>query len=126
MKFKTVADLKAYFENLDKTNEYQVGPVCSNHSRTVFQIGIAQVLMDTVMPFNFLMPSRVWYWTNYSMTNKQALVDAAKYNARVEEEYYAEEGDDAFQLIFDKADDLLQWLFDTKLKDLTLVTEKAA
>ena len=118
MKFKTIEELKAYFNTLDKENEWQVGPMHSSHSRSVWQIGNAQIIIDYVMPHNIFKPSREWSWTNYSMTTPQAEAYAEKYNATMEEDYYPEEGVDSMQLIFDETDDLLQWLFDNKLDDL--------
>jgi len=124
MKFKSVEQLKEYFNTLDKENEYQVGPICAHQSRAVWQIGNAQIIIDYVVPYNWFKPSREWCWTNYSMTTKQAEADAIKYNARVEEEYYPEDGVDSMQLMFDESDDLLQWLFDNKLSDLEMELEK--
>jgi len=117
--FQSVEELTEYFNTLDKVAEYQVGPICAHQSRAIYQIGNAQILMDQVVPYNWFKSTRIWYWTNYSMTTKQAEADAIKYNARVEEEYYPEDGVDSKQLIFDDCDDLLQWLFDNKLSDLT-------
>lgn len=110
MKFKTLEDLKEYAETMEQTEAFHVGPSHSNHQRAVYQIGTVQILIDTVLPYNWFKPSQEWYWTGDYMSPEQAELFAPKYNARVEDAYYSEIGEK--QLMFDELDDLLRWVFD--------------
>ena len=117
MKFETLEQLKSYAETMEQTEAYNVGPSWSNHQRAVYQIGLVQILIDTVLPHNWFKPSQEWYWTGDNMSESQANDYAKKYNARVEEAYYS---DDEYQLMFDDLNDLLAWVFDNRKKDLTI------
>jgi len=119
MKFKTIEQLIEFAETMEVTETWDVGARHTNHSRAVYQIGLVQILIDTVFPHNVFKPSLEWYWTGDNMTKEQAETFAKKYNARVEEAYYSEDdSDEEWQLMFDKLNDLLQWAFDNKLKEL--------
>ena len=122
MKFATALDLITYAETMQQQEAYDVGPMYTNHQRAVYQIGLVQILIDTVMPHNVFKPSSEWYWTGDSMTKNQADDYANKYNARVEEAYYSNNYDNPdYQLLFDKIDDLLTWVFDNRHKELETV-----
>jgi len=116
MKFKTLNELKQYAETMEQTESWQVGASYTNHQRAVYIIGTIQILIDTVMPYNWMKPTREWYWTGDSMAKEQALNFAARYNARAEEAYYTD--CDEYQLIFDNLNDLLEWVFDTQYNRL--------
>jgi hypothetical protein len=116
MKFKTLDQLKAYAEDMEQTEALHVGPSYCNHQRAVYQIGLIQILIDTVFPHNWFKPSQEWYWTGHYMTEEQANQYASKYNARVEDAYYTDI--DEKQLMFDDLNDLLAWVFDHKRDEL--------
>ena len=119
MKFDTLDQLKAYAETMPVEKTYQVGASHTNHSRAVYQIGIVQILIDTVLPYNVFKPSEEWYWTGDNMPKEQAETFAKKYNARVEEAYYSDDYDNPeYQLMFDKLNDLLQWIFDHRNNEI--------
>jgi len=114
--FNTFEELKTYTENMEQTKAYNVGPYYTNHQRAVYQIGLIQILIDTVFPHNIFKPTKEWYWTGDDMSKEQAESFAHKYNARVEDSYYSEIEEK--QLIFDNLDDLLHWIWDNKRKEL--------
>ena len=116
MNFKSFDELKSHAETMPVQKTYQVGAWHSNHSRAVYQIGLIQILIDTVFPYNFLKPSQEWYWTGHNMTDDEAQKYAKKYNATVEDAYYSDH--DEKQIMFSKLDDLLQWVWDTKKDEL--------
>jgi hypothetical protein len=119
MAFKTLEELKQFFLDLEETESMQVGPRCSNHHRSVHQIGMVQIITDTVMPYNWLEKSSEWFWTCYSMTSEQAIADAAVYDAEVYEAPYSDD-DDARILHFNTVDGCLQWILDYKADQLVL------
>ena len=82
----------------------------------VFQIGHVQILMDTVIPYNWFKDIRNWYWTGDYMTLQEAEKFASEYNARVEDAYYSDH--DEKQLMFDDIDDLLRWVFENQKERL--------
>lgn len=116
MKFETLDQLIEYAEDMEQTEAHHVGPAHCNHQRAVYQVGLIQILIDTVFPYNVFKPSREWYWTGDSMSKEQAEEYAPKYNARVEEAYYTDH--DEMQLMFDDLNDLLRWVFDNKKEEL--------
>ena len=119
MKFDTIEQLKAYAETMPVEETHHVGARHTNHQRAVYQIGIVQILIDTVLPYNVFKPSEEWYWTGDNMPKEQAETFAKKYNARVEEAYYSDDYDNPeYQLMFDKLDDLLQWIFDHRNNEI--------
>ena len=115
MQFKTIEQLKTFAEDMETTEQWQVGPMHTNHQRAVYQVGLVQILIDTRLPHNVFKPSEEWYWTGENMPKTLANKYAKQYNARVEEAYYSE---NEFMLMFDKLDDLLQWIFDNKNKEI--------
>ena len=123
MKFKSVEDLKAYFFTLECGKPMQVGASHTNHERAVFLIGCAQILMDTILPYNWLKESSQWYWTGDGMPLKKAEADAVKYNATIEEAYYSDDENERI-LLFKEIDDILQWLIDNRKKDLEFEADK--
>ena len=116
MIFKTLDELKAYAENMEQTEAMVVGPSHSGHQRAVFQIGLVQILIDTVLPYNIFKKCSEWYWTGDYMSQEQAETYALKYNARVEDAYYSDH--DEKQLMFDDLNDLLAWVYANKRNEL--------
>ena len=114
--FKTFEKLKSYSETMEQTEAYIVGPSHQGHQRAVYQIGVAQILIDTVFPYNPFKPSEEWYWTGDYMTEAEAQAFAEKYNARVVDAYYSDTNEK--QLMFDELDDLLRWLWDNKREQI--------
>jgi hypothetical protein len=120
MKFETIEQLKAYAETMPVEKTLAVGPFWANHSRAVYQIGLVQILIDTIFPHNVFKDSNEWYWTGDNMSKEQAQTYAKKYNAKVEEAYYQDDydKDTEYQIIFNEMNDLLQWIFDTKYSQI--------
>ena len=116
MKFKTLADLKEYADDMEQTEAMYVGPAHCNHQRAVYQIGFVQILIDTRFPHNWFKESEEWYWTGDYMSEEQAQAYAKKYNARIEDAYYSDLNEK--QLIFDDIHDLLRWVFDNRKAEL--------
>jgi len=113
MKFNTVNEVKAYFEQI----ECKTMPVRHDHERAVFLIGCAQILMDTIIPYNWFKSTTQWFWTGDGMPKETAEVQAVKYNATVEEAFYSEDENERI-LLFKDIDGVLQWLFDHRKADL--------
>ena len=120
MKFQSLDELISFFQTMPVQKTWQVGMTYQNHSRAVYQIGLVQILIDTVFPYNVFKPSEEWYWTGDGMTKAEAKRFAKQYNAIVEESYYPTDKKDEYQLLFDKLNDLLHWLFDNRKKELEI------
>lgn len=116
MKFNTLDDLKAHAENMEQTEAWHVGARHTNHQRAVYQIGLVQILVDTVLPYNWTKPSMEWYWTGDYMSQEQAELVAPQYNARIEDAYYSDNNEK--QLMFDDMNDLLRWVFENQRERL--------
>lgn len=112
MKFESFEALKSHVETMEQTEAFHVGPSHSNHQRAVYQIGLVQILIDTVFPYNWFKDSQEWYWTGDYMSPEQAEEFADKYNARVTDAYYSDHNEK--QLLFDDIDDLLRWVWDNQ------------
>ena len=110
MQFESIDQLKEHFETLEQTEAWHVGPSHANHQRACYNIGTVQVLIDTVLPYNWFKPSQEWYWTGDYMSLQEAEKFASEYNARVEDAYYSDL--DEKQLLFDDINDLLRWVFE--------------
>lgn len=123
MKFKSFEDFKQFAEEKDFSQTLPVGSG-HDHSRAFLQIGTVQILIDTVVPYNWYKPTREWYWTGEGFPSKVASELAVKYNAVVEDAYYAEDEDEK-QLIFDSWDNILKYVWETRKDELEVECNKA-
>lgn len=104
--------------NATECKTYQVGPSWSNHERAIWTVGTVSVLMDTVLPYNWFLPSKCWYWTGHNMPLEQAKKDAVKYGANVEEAYYCDEDNLEYMLFFSTLEGCCGWICDNVPQEL--------